>query len=87
MDAFIYTKYISKQLKLNIKKHNQQYPKIDIKTFAKSHDRVLIIDNEIVYHIGASLKDLGKRWFAFSKIKIDSFELINKLNDNAKQQA
>ncbi|MDA3910502.1 MAG: RhuM family protein [Bacteroidales bacterium] len=85
VDAFIYTKSISKQLKLDIEKHNQQYPKIDIKTFTKSHDRFLIIDNETVYHIGASLKDLGKRWFAFSKIKIDSFELINKLDDNAKR--
>ena len=82
VDDCIYTESISKQLKLDIKKHNQQYPKIDIKPFTKSHDRVLIIDNETVYHIGASLKDLGRRWFAFSKIKIDSFELINKLDDN-----
>jgi len=87
VDACIYTKTINKQLKLDIKKHNQQYPKIDIKLFAKSHDRFLIIDNKAIYHIRASLKDLGKRWFAFSKMDMDSLELINKLNDNAKQQA
>ncbi|MFP4663141.1 MAG: virulence RhuM family protein [Bacteroidales bacterium] len=91
VDAFIYTKTISKQLKLDIKKHNQQYPKIDLKSFEKSHDRFLIIDKETVYHIGASLKDLGKRClpagqagFAFSKMNMDSLELINKLDGNAK---
>jgi len=87
VDAFIYTKTISKQLKLDIKKHNQQYPKIDLKSFEKSHDRFLIIDNETVYHIGASLKDLGKKWFAFSKMEMDSFELINKLDGNVKNKS
>jgi len=51
-----------------------------IKTFTKSHDRFLIIDNATVYHIGASLKDLGKKWFAFSKIELDATEMIKKLN-------
>ena len=65
--ATIYTASVSKQFKLDLKKFNDQYPAIDIKIFTKSHDRFLIIDQTIVYHIGASLKDLGKKWFAFSK--------------------
>ncbi len=77
--ATIYTAKISKQLMLDLEKYNQQYPEILIKRFKLSHDRFLIIDNEIVYHIGASLKDLGKKWFAFSKINIDAEELIGKL--------
>jgi len=77
----IFTSNLSKQLKLDLKKHNQQYPEIEMKTFTKSHDRFLIIDNKTVYHIGASLKDLGKRWFAFSKIDFDAKELIEKLNN------
>lgn len=79
VQATIFTKSISKQLELDLKKHNQQYPKIEIKQFSKSHDRFLIIDNETVYHIGASLKDLGKTWVAFSKMKIESFGILNKL--------
>ncbi|HBG69963.1 MAG TPA: DNA-binding protein [Bacteroidales bacterium] len=79
VSATIFTKSISKQLELDIKKHNQQYPAIEVKVFTKSHDRFLIIDNEIVYHIGASLKDLGKNWVAFSKMNLESFEMINKL--------
>jgi hypothetical protein len=59
---------------------DEQYPTIEIKAFNKSHDRFLIIDRESVYHIGASLKDLGKKWFAFSKIEIDPNDLILKLN-------
>jgi len=77
--ATIYTAKISKQLKLDIRKHNTQYPKIEINIFKQSHDRFLIIDNKTVYHIGASLKDLGKKWFAFSKIDIDASEMIDKL--------
>ncbi len=77
--ATIYTAKINKQLMLDLKKHNTQYPKIEIKVFKKSHDRFLIIDNKTVYHIGASLKDLGKKWFAFSKINIDAKEMIDKL--------
>lgn len=78
--ATIYTFQISKQLKLDLKRFNDQYPIIDVKVFKKSHDRFLIIDNTTVYHIGASLKDLGKKWFAFSKIELDAMELIAKLN-------
>jgi len=76
----IYTANITKQLKLDIEQFNAQYPKIEIKTFKKSHDRFLIIDNKTVYHIGASLKDLGKKWFAFSKINIDAREIVHRLH-------
>lgn len=79
--ATILTKPISKQQELDIKKHNQQYPEIKVKTFTKSHDRFLVIDNQIVYHIGASLKDLGKRWFAFSKMEIETLGLLEKIKD------
>lgn len=75
----IYTKAISKQLQLDIQKHNAQYPSIEVEAFDLSHDRFLIIDDMDVYHFGASLKDLGKKWFAVSKIDIDSFEMLRKL--------
>jgi len=80
VEATIYTAAISSQLKLDLKKFNSQYPSIHVKSFTKSHDRFLIIDNATVYHIGASLKDLGKKWFAFSKIELDASEMIKKLN-------
>lgn len=79
VDATVYSANISHQLKLDLKRFNAQYPKIEIKQFSKSHDRFLIIDRQIVYHIGASLKDLGKKWFAFSKIGLDAREMIEKL--------
>ena len=69
ISATIYTAHISENLKLDLEKHNSQYQPINIEQFNKSHDRFMIIDNE-VYHIGASLKDLGKRMFAFSKMGI-----------------
>lgn len=69
VSATIFTKSLSKQLELDLKKHNQQYPKIEIKLFTKAHDRFLIVDNEQVYHIGASLKDLGKNSLPFPKWK------------------
>ncbi len=74
----IYTKTISKQLELDLKKHNAQYPHAKIKKFDLSHDRFLLIDDEI-YHIGASLKDLGKKWFGFSKMDKNSFEMMGKV--------
>jgi sulfur relay (sulfurtransferase) DsrF/TusC family protein len=77
--ATIYTGNITKQLETDLKKHNQQYPAIELKHFTKSHDRFLIIDQKDVYHIGASLKDLGKKWFAFSIINLDAEELVKKL--------
>jgi len=79
INTTIYTSKISKQLKLDIEKYNQQYKKIEIKKFNLSHDRFLIIDRKEVYHFGASLKDLGKRWFAVSKMDINSLEIIKKL--------
>jgi hypothetical protein len=78
--ATIFTGNITNQLQTDLNKHNQQYPKIDLKHFTKSHDRFLIIDQKDLYHIGASLKDLGKRWFAFSKINLNPMDIINKLN-------
>jgi hypothetical protein len=77
--AIIYTHKISKQLKLDTERHNLQYDPIILKEFQKSHDRFLIIDNKTVYHIGASLKDLGKKWFAFSKIGLNAQEIINRI--------
>ncbi|MEN8137658.1 MAG: ORF6N domain-containing protein [Bacteroidota bacterium] len=72
----IYTKNVTKVLKLDIEKYNSQYSKIELIKFTKAHDRFLIIDETKVYHIGASLKDLGKKWFAFSKIDIETLEMI-----------
>ena len=79
VDMKIYTKTISKELKLDLEKHNAQYPKIDIEIFDLSHDRFLIIDEKDIYHFGASLKDLGKKWFAVSRMDINSFEILGKL--------
>jgi hypothetical protein len=75
VEAEIYTKTISKQLSLDIAKHNAQYRPITVTPFDRTHDRFLCIDNT-VYHIGASLKDLGKKWFAFSKLGIFSSDLL-----------
>jgi len=79
VSATIYTKQISKQLELDLKKHNEQYPEIVTKIFANSHDRFLIIDQQELYHIGASLKDLGKKWLAFSKMDSLTGDVLNKL--------
>jgi len=79
VEANIYTKNMTKQLLLDLKKHNTQYPKIEIKKFDSSHDRFLIIDDKDVYHIGASLKDLGKKWFAFSKFEMDALDILLKI--------
>ena len=73
VDVLIYTHTISKQLKLDLEKYNAQYRPLEIKNFKNSHDRFLIIDNTVVYNIGASLKDLGKKMFAINKM--DSFTL------------
>lgn len=79
VSASIYTKEINKALQLDVKKHNAQYPSIEIKTFANSHDRFLIIDNKELYHIGASLKDIGKKWFAFSRMDSLVDELLKRI--------
>ena len=76
----IYTKNITKTLQQDLRKHNAQYPNIEITKFSKSHDRFLIIDKTTVYHFGASLKDLGKKWFAFSKMEMAAMEMISNLN-------
>ena len=75
----VYTKKISKQLSLDVERFNKQYPSIKIKILNTSHDRFIIIDEVKVYHVGASLKDLGKKWFAFSRFDKSALELIDKL--------
>jgi hypothetical protein len=79
--ASIYTASITKQLKHDLARHNNQYPAIQAHAFNKAHDRFLIIDEETVYHIGASLKDLGKKWFAFSKINLDAVNMLERLKE------
>ena len=79
--ATIYTYKISTQLQLDLTRHNQQYPTIEIKQLRTAHDRFLIIDNKDLYHIGASLKDLGKKWFAFSKLNEFLPDVFARLNE------
>ena len=79
VSATIYTQKITPQLQLDLDKHNDQYPPINIRTYRNSHDRFLIVDEKEVYHIGASLKDLGKKMFAFSKLEIDPGLITDKL--------
>ena len=79
IEVTIYTNQIPKQLSLDLQRHNAQYDPIDIQLFRQSHDRFLIIDEKELYHIGTSLKDLGKKWFAFPKIQLDIKELLNHL--------
>lgn len=78
----IFTNKISNQIKLDLEKFNSQYEPIILKEYTKSHDRFLILDNVTVYHIGASLKDLGKKWFAFSKINLEANMLIERILEN-----
>ena len=79
--ATIYTNKVDQQLKQDIEKHNMQYSLIAIEIFKKSDDRFLIIDNTLVYHIGASLKDLGKKYFAFSKMNLNAIAIISRLTN------
>ncbi|MCS2555632.1 virulence RhuM family protein (plasmid) [Phocaeicola vulgatus] len=79
VSATIYTQKITAQLQLDLDKHNDQYPPINIRTYRNSHDRFMIVDDKEVYHIGASLKDLGKKLFAFSKLEIDPGLITDKL--------
>ena len=78
VNAVIYTAQISPQLQLDLQKHNAQYPPVSVKIFTRSHDRFLLID-DVVYHIGASLKDLGKKWFAFSKMELEAKILLKNI--------
>jgi len=82
VEAIIYTKKVTNQIELDLEKHNLQYPSIEIKTLKTAHDRFLIIDRNELYHIGASIKDLGKKWFAFSRIDEFLPELLTKLNNS-----
>ncbi len=75
----IYTANITKQLKLDFEKYQTQYQNIELKEFKNSHDRFLIIDKKELFHLGASLKDLGKKWFAFSKFEMESLEILERL--------
>ena len=77
--ATILTKGISNQLRLDLQRYNSQYPPVDIEVFSDAHDRFLIIDNAELYHIGASLKDLGKKWFAFSRMDIEVGRMLQCL--------
>ena len=79
VSATIYTQRITQQLQLDLDRHNSQYPPIDIRTYRDSHDRFLIVDETDVYHIGASLKDLGKNMFAFSKLDIPAVVITDLL--------
>ncbi|WP_312334810.1 ORF6N domain-containing protein [Sphingobacterium sp.] len=80
VSATIYTKSIGNQLQLDLQRYNSQYPAINIHTFAHAHDRFLIIDGTELYHIGASLKDLGKKWFAFSRMDIEVGKMLQVLH-------
>ena len=75
----IYTATISKQFQLDINKYNQQYSNLEVKITKNFHDRFMILDSKDVYHIGASLKDLGNKIFAFSKISIDCNDILKRL--------
>ncbi len=79
--VIIYTKNFSEILKQDLQKYNAQHPEIEIIKFSKAHDRFLIIDETTVYHFGASLKDLGKKWFAFSKMDLKAMEMIANLKN------
>lgn len=81
VSATIYTQQISRQLRLDIDRHNSQYPPIEVSMFRRSHDRFLCID-DTVYHVGASIKDLGKKWFAFSKMEdFKPEKLVVRINE------
>jgi hypothetical protein len=79
VSVIIYTKKITQQLALDTERFNAQYPTLEIKELKESHDRFIVIDDSTVYHVGASLKDLGKKWFAFSKFDTEALSLIDRL--------
>ena len=79
VQADIYTRKVSRQFQLDVERHNSQYPPIAVHTCQKIHDRFLIIDHAVVYHIGASLKDLGRKMFAFSKLDIPATAITGML--------
>ena len=81
VSATVLTKKIDPQLEQDLKKHNSQYPSIRVEAFPHSHDRFLILDDETIYHIGASLKDLGKKWFAFSRMDTTSLSMMARVRE------
>ena len=82
VEAIIYTKDINRKFSLDLKKHNEQYRPVEVRTFTKAHDRFLLIDKK-VYHIGASLKDLGRKWFAFSLMtEWTAQDIINRIQNS-----
>ena len=80
--AKIYTKNINNQLQLDLQRYSSQYPAIEIELFSDAHDRFLIIDDTELYHIGASLKDLGKKWFAFSRMDVEVVRMLSLLHNS-----
>ena len=84
VEVIVYTSKLTAETNLDLKKYSLQYPDITIKQFNKSHDRFLILDKKRIYHLGASLKDLGKRWFAFSLLDFEVNEILKKLEDDIK---
>ena len=85
--ATIYTQRIMPQMQLDLEKHNSQYPPVEVKTYRDCHDRFLLIDSQEVYHIGASMKDLGKKMFAFSRLSIPAIVILNLLDaDEPKEE-
>jgi hypothetical protein len=81
VSVYLLSKTISKQLQTDVAKANTQYPTFKTLTFTKAHDRFIVIDQKEVYHIGASLKDLGKKWFAFSKLENDSVTILQTIKE------
>jgi len=79
VSLLILTQSVSEQLRLDVEKFNAQYSPVSVHVFRKAHDRFLIIDDKDVYHLGASLKDLGKKWFAFSKLEMGTLDLLDNL--------
>jgi len=82
VEVIVYSSTLTKETKLDLKKYRSQYPDIKINQFNKSHDRFIIIDRKTIYHLGASLKDLGKKWFAFSILNLEVQDILLKLDKN-----
>jgi hypothetical protein len=79
VNPYVFTEQGISELMFDLQKHNAQYPHIIVKEFKDAHDRFLILDEKEIYHIGASLKDLGKKWFAFSKFESSALEMLGRL--------
>ena len=82
VEAIVYSSTLTKETNLDLKKYRSQYPDIKINQFNKSHDRFIILDKKTVYYLGASLKDLGKKWFAFSILNFEIQDILRKLDEN-----